>query len=360
MAWGFFRKLFGGGRAPCLGVDIGTTSIKIVEIIPEKTGARLANYGTLDTLGYLTRGTTALQASGLKIFEQEVGQYLLLLKNKMGVTTTRAVASLPSFAVFSTVLDLPPMPEKEIAQAIQFKARQYIPLPISSVSLDFTRITSGRVLVFAIPNDIIAKYKIIFKTAGLELVALEAEGVSLARAFGVPADENDAPILAIDIGARSTALTVMSRGMAYLTGQTDFSGATLTHAIATGLHVAEARAEELKRQRGVVNVGFGAEEELSTLLTPLVDAILNEAKRLRDRYVSAYGVPIKRALIAGGGANLPGIVQYAAKGLDMKVEKAFPFSRVTFPSAAELALTPLGPSLSVAVGAALRGINSYS
>ena len=107
----------------------------------------------------------------------------------------------------------------------------------------------------------------------------------------------------------------------------------------------------------MVNVGFGAEEELSTLLTPLVDAILNEAKRLRDRYVSAYGVPIKHALIAGGGANLPGIVEYAAKGLEMKVEKAFPFSRVKFAPEAELALTPLGPSLAVAIGAGLRGIS---
>lgn len=357
MAWGFFKKLLGGGQEPCLGVDIGTTSIKIVEIVPEKTGTRLANYGTLDTQGYLTRGTAALQASGLKIFEQEAGQYLALLKNKIGVETTRAVASLPSFAVFSTVLDLPPMPEKEIAQAVQFKARQYIPLPITSVSLDFTRVSPQRVLVFAIPNDIIAKYKAIFKTAGLILVALEAEGVSLARAFGVPTDKNNEPVLAIDIGARSTALTVMSRGMAYLTGQTDFSGATLTHAIATGLHVAEARAEELKRQRGVVNMGFGAEEELSTLLTPLTDAILNEAKRLRDRYVSAYGIPIKSALIAGGGANLPGIIEYAAKNLEMKVEKALPFSRVQFAPEAELALTQLGPSLAVAVGAALRGVS---
>ena len=356
MVGGFFKKLFGGGAVPCLGVDIGTTSIKIAEIIPEKTGARLGNYGMLETLGYMTRGTTALQASGLKIFEQEVGEYLKIVKDRMHTNTVRAVASLPSFSVFSTVIDLPPMPEKEIAQAVQFKARQYIPLPITTVSLDFTRISEQRVLVFAIPNDIIAKYKAIFKTAGLDLVALEAEGVSIARAFGTPLDTDSAPTLVIDIGARSTALTVIGRGTAYLTGQTDFSGATLTHAIATGLHVAPARAEELKRQRGVVHVGFGAEEELSTLLLPLVDAILNEAKRLRDRYVSAYGIPITRALIAGGGANLPGIVEYTAKGLAMKAEKALPFSRVQFPRESEIALTTLGPSIAVAIGAGLRGI----
>jgi len=356
MALGFFKKFFDGSRGPCLGVDIGTTSIKIAEIIPDKAGIRLANYGTLETLGYLVRGNTALQASGLKIFEQEVGQYLKIVKDRMHTNTVRAVASLPSFSVFSTIIDLPPMPEKEITQAVQFKARQYIPLPITSVSLDFTRISAQRMLVFAIPNDIVLKYKAIFKTAGLELIALEAEGVSIARAFGTPSDANDAPVLVIDIGARSTALTVVSRGMAYITGQTDFSGATLTHAIAAGLHVAEGRAEELKRARGVVNVGFGAEEELSTLLLPLLDAIFNEAKRLRDRYVSAYSVPIKNVLIAGGGANLPGITEYASKILEMKAEKAMPFNRVQFPPQSEIALTPLGPSLAVAIGAGLRGV----
>ena len=357
MALGFFKKLFGGAAGPCLGVDIGTTSIKIAEVVPDAAGARLGNYGTLETVSYLTRGNTALQASGLKIFEQEVGQYLKILKDRMHTNTVRAVASLPSFAVFSTIIDLPPMPEKEVVQAVQFKARQYIPLPITSVSLDFTRISPQRMLVFAIPNDIIAKYKAIFKVAGLELTALEAEGVSVARALSLPSDDNDAPALVIDIGARSTALTVVSRGIAYIAGQTDFSGATLTHAIAAGLHVAEGRAEELKRQRGVVNVGFGAEEELSTLLLPLVDAILNEAKRLRDRYVSAYGTPIKSVLIAGGGANLPGIVEYAGKSLEMRAGKAMPFSRVSFPPQSEIALTPLGPTLAVAVGAALRGIS---
>lgn len=356
MALGFFKKLFVPAPRPCLGVDIGTTSIKIAELIPEKTGPRLGNYGTLETLGYLTRGGAALQASGLKMFEQEVGQYLKTAKDRMHTNTVRAVAALPSFSVFSTMIDLPPMPEKEVAQAVQFKARQYVPLPITSVSLDFTRISPQRVLIFAIPNDIIAKYKMIFKTAGLELVSLEPEGVSLARAFGAPEDSNDAPTLVIDIGARSTALSVISRGMAYLTSQTDFSGATLTHAIAASLHVAESRAEDLKRRRGVVNVGFGAEEELSTLLLPLVDAILNEAKRLSERYLSAYGVPVKNALIAGGGANMPGIVEYAGKNLNMRVAKAMPFTRVQFPPQAEIALTQLGPSLAVAVGAALRGI----
>ena len=357
MTLDFFKKLFHAAPHPCLGVDIGTTSIKIAELIPDKAGVRLGNYGTLETLGYLTRGNMALQASGLKIFEQEVGQYLKIVKDRMHTNTVRAVASLPSFSVFSTIIDLPPMPEKEVAQAVQFKARQYIPLPITSVSLDFTRISQERVLVFAIPNDIIAKYKLIFKIAGLDLVALEAEGVSLARAFGVPTDVNDMPTLVIDIGARSTALSIISRGIAYLTSQTDFSGATLTHAIAAGLHVVEARAEELKRRRGVVNVGFGAEEELSTLLLPLVDAILNETKRFSERYLAAYGVQVKNALIAGGGAGLPGITEYAAKGLNMRVGKAMPFSRVQFPPQAEIALTLLGPSLAVAVGAGLRGIS---
>jgi len=61
-------------------------------------------------------------------------------------------------------------------------------------------------------------------------------------------------------------------------------------------------------------------------------------------------------LIAGGGANLPGITEYASKILEMKAEKAMPFNRVQFPPQSEIALTPLGPSLAVAIGAGLRGV----
>lgn len=361
MALGFFKKLFAGGSGMALGVDIGTTSIKVAELALENGAATLVNYGSLEALGYLERENTALQSSSLKIFEQEVVRYLAGLIAKTGIRTRTAVASLPAFAVFSTVLDIPPMPDAEVSQALQFKARQYIPLPISSVSLDWVRVAPQKVLLLAIPNDLIAKYKSIFSAAGLELAALEVEGVSMARALTkalppVPGQANDAdgPVLMIDIGSRSTGIFVAEGGLLQLAGQTDIAGAALTHGVSTGLGIAIRRAEDLKRERGLVSAGFGVDQELSTLLLPLVDGILQEAKRLAERYSSSYGKKVSRVVLAGSGANMPGLSEYAAKELSLPAEKANPFMHVIHSPSAEPFLIPLGPALSVAVGAALK------
>ncbi len=356
MAFGFFKKLMGGGTDYALGVDIGTTSIKMAELARENGATRLVNYGTLETLEYLERDNGAIQANSLKLFEQQTIRYVKTLADKAGIRTRRAVASLPAFAAFSTMLDIPPMPEKEIVQALQFKARQYIPLPISSVSLDFVRIGEQKVLLLAIPNDIIAKYKAIFKGAGFDLVALETEGVSLARALTLGDEEGAGPALVIDIGARSTGVSVAERGLLFLAGQTDFAGASLTHGVASSLGIAVRRAEDLKRERGLVSVGFGVDQELSTLLFPLADVILDEAKRLRERYSAAYGTDAKRIILTGGGANLPGLQDYVRKKFGLPVSKAVPYAGVAYPPSSESVLVPLGPMLAVAVGAAERGL----
>lgn len=361
MALGFFKKLFNSGSGAVLGVDIGTTSIKIAELALENGAATLVNYGTLEALGYLERENMALQSSSLKIFEQETVRYLVALLAKTGVRTRTAVASLPSFAVFSTVLDIPPMPDKEIAQALQFKARQYIPLPISSVSLDWVRVGPQKVLLLAIPNDLIAKYKSIFASAGLELAALEVEGVSMARSLtrsiqpgAGGSEQGDGPALVVDIGSRSTGIFIADDGLLELAGQTDIAGASLTHAISTGLGIAIRRAEDLKRERGLVSAGFGVDQELSTLLLPLVDGILQEAKRLAERYSSSYGKKVSRVILAGSGANMPGLPEYAAKELALPALRANPFTQVIHSPSAESFLVPLGPSIAVAVGAALK------
>ncbi len=354
MNFNFFKKLAGRGAQASLGVDIGTTSIKMVELRRADNKTTLVNYGILETQGYISRANNALQASTLKLFEDEAARYVQILLEKIKAQTRNAVASLPAFAVFSTVLDLPPMPDQEVAQALQFKARQYIPLPISSVSLDWVRIGEQKVLLLAIPNELIEKHRIIFQKAGLALTALEVEGFSLARAF-----LNTEPTLIIDIGARSTGLFVAAGGALQIMGQTDFSGASLTHAIASGLTIVPQRAEDLKREQGIVNTGFGGAQELSTLLLPLVDVILNEGKRVAERYHVAYGNAVKRVIFSGGGAHLPGLEEYAKRQFDgIAIEKAFPFKTLTYSAQTEAMLMSLGPRLAVATGAALRGVSN--
>ncbi len=243
-----------------LGVDIGTTSIKIVEVKNGKERPRVVNYGLLESSGYLARANQAFQTSTLKLFDGEVVELLKVLIRSMGTGTRDAVASLPVFSVFTTVLDFPKMDEKEIGKAIVYQAKQYVPLPLTEVALDWLKVgefTDGKgfvhqkILLISVPHEQIKKYQAMFHAAGLNLVALEIESLSLARTLG----GDPTPTLIVDIGSRSTNIVFFEHGSLIWNTQSDFGGASLTQALATSLGVNPLRAEELKKERGILGVG---------------------------------------------------------------------------------------------------------
>lgn len=357
----FFKKAFPLSRG-VLGVDIGTTSIKIVEMTAGKNKPQLINYCVLEDLGHLERPNTAFQTSTLKLFDQEIIYYLKLMMKKAGFRTNKVVAALPTFAAFTTIIEMPLMSPEEVATTLTFKAKQYVPLPTTAITLDWVKVKEGedekgnkkqQIFLIAITNDQIEKYKRIFKEADLNLVALEIEGFSLARALTLTSDD---PTLVIDLGARSTGFFAAQAGALQLSGQTDFASASLTRAISSGLGINGRRAEDLKKQRGLIEIGLGPEQELSTLIRPILDVIISEAKRLKENYGNSYRQEIKKVVLAGGGAQLLGVADYFKKELDLPVAKADPFSALLYPAKVDILVKSLGVTLPVAVGAALKNI----
>lgn len=354
----FFKKALPIGRS-VLGVDIGTTSIKITEIeFSGKGKPALVNYSILEDLGHLERPNTALQTSALKLFDKEIVSYLQLMVKRAGFRSKLAVASLPSFSTFTTIIDMPPMSDEEIAKTLAFKARQYVPLPASMISLDWVRAKEGssggetnKIFLIAITNDQINKYKLIFANAGLNLVALEVEGFSLARSLTI-GEIN--PVLIVDIGGRSTGLFVGQSGILQFSGQTDFASASLTRAVASGLGINNRRADDLKKQRGLIDVGLGPEQELSTLMRPILDVIINEARRVKENYENSYRQEIKKIVLTGAGAQLLGVESYFAKELGLTTQQADPFDLIAHPEKVAVLVKALGVTLSVSIGAALK------
>lgn len=354
----FWQSIFGG--ATSLGVDIGTTSIKMAEVIESSSIYRLKNYGLLESYGHLERLNDALQTSSLKLFEKEIVGLLKTLLDKVKPTTKNVVASIPPFSSFVTLLEMPVMNDSEISKSMPFQARQYIPLPVSEVAIDWLKvgekedengIKKQQVLLISVPNDQISKYQMIFKAAGLKLISLEIEGLSLTRML-INGDQTATIIL--DIGARSTNMLISDQGHLKLSAQTDFAGGTFTQAVASGLNINVSRAEELKKLRGLL--GSGGEYELSTLMLPYLDAIIGEAKRLKSRYETDYAGKIERVILTGGSANLLGLTDYVTEQLGLPASKANPFSRVSYPDNLEPIIGELGPVFSVALGLAIRGL----
>ena len=357
---GIFKSFRQGVFPAYLGVDIGTTSIKAVEVKQGKQRPEVVNYAILESSGYLSRANQVLQTSTLKLFEKEVVELLKILVKEMGPTTTAVVASIPTFNTFMTVLDFPDMSSADLDKAMVYQVKQYVPLPISEVVIDWIKVGESKddqgfkhqqILLISIPKEQINKYQRIFKLAGLTPGELEIEGLSLARVFG---GTDPTPTVVVDIGSRSTNIAFLEGGQLRLNSQCDFAGASFTQALATSLSINPLRAEELKKEKGIV--GTGPNHELSTIMLPFLDAIINEVKKACYKYGTQFPAAqkLERVVLAGGGANLLGLEPYMEREMGMPTVKAAPFSKFEYQPAMAPFVQELNPVLTVALGLALK------
>lgn len=358
MAFNFLETIFKSNAY--LGVDIGTTSIKVVELVKTKGLPFLRNYGFLESYGHLERPNNAIQTSSLKMLENETVDLLRVMAKHTKSSARNAIASLPSFSAFTTLLEMPLMPDGDTSKIMGFQAKQYIPLPISSVTIDWLRVGEKKnengdrvqqILLVSVPNEIITKYKNIFKAAGLNLLALEIEGLSVARILTSGIKEDT---LIVDIGSRSTSIYIAQDGNLKFSGQTDFAGGSLTQTISSGLNIRIRRAEDLKKMRGLT--GTGGEYELSTLMMPILDVIINEVERVRNNFEKNYSEKIESVILTGGGANLLGIEKYFEGQMNLPVKKADPLSKISYPQEMEPIIKEISPYLTVALGLGVKEV----
>ncbi len=346
------------GRTSYIGVDVGTVSIKAAEINSMGEKHSLLNYGSISLTGYLDRPNNVIQTSSLKVSDTETAKILKALVDKMGMKNRAAVAMLPAFSAFTSLVTIPSMSVKETAQAVPFQARTVIPISVSEVAIDWIPVGEyddekgsrmQKIFIIGVPNDNLAIYQSLFKKAGLDLKMAEIEAVSLARSL-TKKDEGD--VLILDIGALSSSITIAGQGLPKYAAQTDFAGNSLTQALSKGLGISIKRAEALKRQRGLM--GMGGEYGLSTLMLPFLDVILNEVRRVKTVYEEDYLGKVTKMLLIGGGSELPGLKDYVSKQFDLPVEKANPFSGIVFDSRIASITPSLSTNFSGAIGAGMR------
>ena len=339
-----------------LGLDIGTTSIKIAELSQKGDRLRLENYGVLESKEYLEHPNQAIQTSSLKLVEKEAAPLVRGLLNEMGTKSRLAVVSVPAFSVFVTPLEMPLISLEETAKSIPFQAKQYIPLPISEVAIDWFRIEEfddsrgqrlQRILLIGVPKELIARYKTLCHEVGLKIQALEIETLALVRAL-----QSLDLVLIVDVGGQSSNIAISDKGILKYNSQSDYGGFYLTQALSRSLGISAHRAEELKRRRGLL--GSGGELELSTLMPPFIDVIIQDVKHAMDMYERRYGSRPEKLLLTGGGANLLGIEKYIVSQMGLKLVSPQLFGSLDYPPGLEPTLKSLTNSLSVAVGLAKR------
>lgn len=359
------KRIFGGfgGARAMLGVDIGTSALKAVELRRGSQLPALGGYAMLDNQAHLLRASGAIQSSSVKLSAAQLTELLRLARARGGFQSSTAVASVPPFVAFTAIVDLPQMQERELAAAIAFQARQYIPVPIEQVSLQWLRIGQTKdaqgfaheqVMLSAVPLEYVELCRGAFGAAGLTLASLEVEALALVRGAIGP---DQTPTLVVDVGAQSMAVMVAERGQLTFVEQADIGGATVTQALAASLGLNPIRAEMMKRERGLVATGPG--RELAAVTLPAVDTMISEIKKAIYGYESRLQkrIPVERVLLTGGGANLKGIESQLATVLQLPTAHAAPLYRLEYPASLEPLVPELNPALACAVGLALPAVS---
>lgn len=340
-----------------LGVDIGTSSIKIAEVSQKGKSFSLDNYGMLETKDYLNQSNLALQNSSLDIEEGEASRLLKVLLNEMNPQSKTALVSIPSFSSFVTLLDMPLLSQEEIAQSIQYQARQYIPMPMSEVSVDWYTVDRyknekgkdfQRILLVGIPKKTISSFKNILNEAGLKTVMMELDTIALVRSFS----SFNSPTLVVDIGAQSTTISVTEGHRVKFTSQTDYGGVHLTRSISKSLDLDMERSDKLKQKRGLL--GEGGQSELSTLIMPFLDVIIQEVNYVVGNYENRYGKEVKQIVLVGGASNLLGIEDYFSEQLDLQIVPSDSLVNIDYPTSIEPAVKKLKKKLPISIGLAKK------
>jgi len=361
--WNFIQTLL---PKKFLGIDIGTSYVKMVEMYRFGHQRKLENYGQISASVLYDKPFRTFDKNTLFLSNKDVARAIKAVKEEAGIKTQKVVFSIPDFSTFFTNFTLPPMTREELPQAIRYEAKQYVPLPLSEVTLDWQIIddkplangkTGYRILLVAAPNEIISQYQEIAKLSQLELFSLEAETFSLMRAL--IGEEEKRPIALIDIGAQSTTCTIVDKRALKSSHSFDISGNDLTSIIAKALNIDFAEAEKLKKQYGIkvltAEEGQNA-QNIRAVLVPLIDMVLREIQGIFSSFSQQEKKEIQKVIIAGGTALLPGLKDYFKESLQKEVEIANPFKNIFYPPVLEDVLREMGPSYSIAVGTALRGL----
>ena len=342
-----------------LGVDLGATSIKIVELKEEAGRARLLTYGyTEQSIGYPEKEFTETPERAIDLIKK--------ISVKARTVSKQAVAALPSASVFSSVINIPAAPGKDLAEAVRWEAKKIIPLPLEEMILDWKVLTpetaagvtapavpqkTTRVLLTAAAKNLVKKYLDIFKGAGLNLVSLETETFALVRSL-VGVDKST--VIVVDMGAASTAISIIENGVPFLNRSLNVGGINITKEVAASLGIDFNQAEQMKYD---VGMSPGAGGGVSKIVERALSMLLNEIKYCANIYQNqegGSGKKIEKVILTGGGALLPNFVEYLSGALNMRVYAGNPWARIIYPEELRPILDQVGPKFSVAIGLAMR------
>lgn len=351
--WG----LFGSDQNRCVGVDIGTSGIKIVELKHNlrKKEIELQNYVLI---GF--RENLPQEEKEKRITKDEVSRLLRTALKEGKIKTRNASFSIPAFSSFISFVTMPRVRKDEIRKTLTAEAQKFIPVSLEEVVLGWEVIDEPdqkeianirdqnkmKVLLLAVPRDIVTRYKEIAEMSGLKLKNLEVEAFPLLRSLTTNYQKT---FVILDIGSRVCNILVVSNGSLRGARNIGVGGNDLTEILSRSIDITYDRAEELKRNEGLLS------KQVADLLTPAIGNIIDELKRVVGVYKSKNpNKEIEEIVLSGGTANMKGIAELFYNSLGINTVIGDPWKKLTVDEKVKPIIASKGASFSISIGLALK------
>ncbi len=336
-----------------VGIDIGSKTIKIVELRKEGNAFALSASGIV---GY--SGAAVEKMNDEKEFAA-LGAIIKKLHAEAGVSSRDVAISLPEPQVFTRTIKFPLLTDSEIASAVKWESEQYIPIPVSEAIIQHTILERNEkatppevlVLLVAAPRTVVEKYTNVIQAAGLNTIAIETELIAMTRAL---APEGRTVIL-LDLGANSTDIAIAKNGLLSFSRSIPIAGEAFTRAVSQTLGVSPVQAEEYKKTYGLE--GKELEGKIKGALDPVLRMIVDEIKKAVNFYqTEEKGEQPSEIVISGGTSGMPQIVTALSSLVGMEVSVANPFLKVQIDPEVAKKIAAFAPLYAVSVGLAMREI----
>ena len=362
-----FKNFFSKSDTNVIGIDVGSSAIKIVQLAKVKGRAVLKTYGSLALGPYA--GLTIGQATNLS--HDRIGEAIKDVMKESNVTTKNSGISIPLRSSLVSLIEMPALPEAKLREMIPIEARKFIPVPISEVALDWWIIPKEEdksfdfeveakesnlirrdktdVLLVSIHNEVLQGYSSIVQAAGLHATFFEIEMFATIRSL---VDREIAPVMIFDMGASSTKIYIAERVVVKESHIINKGSQDITISISKGLQVTIEKAEKIKR-----NLGEGSQADQKSVYDIIgltLDYIFSETGSLMVAYQKKHNKSISKVYLTGGGVAMKGFFEMARSRFETEVLLGDPFNKVDAPVFLADLLKQTGLDFAVAVGIALR------
>jgi type IV pilus assembly protein PilM len=350
-----------GKKKSIVGLDIGSSCVKAVELAPSGSGWRLERFGLAPLPPEaIVQGSFMNAPAITNAVREAIGRGRIKAKD--------VATSVSGHAVIVKKIALPAQTPEELNETIRWEAEQYIPFDVNEVNIDHQILGQDSiggqmdVLLVAAKKDLINDYRTVISDAGLNLVVMDVDAFALGNQYEVNYAPGDGQVVAlVDIGAAVINLNVMNGRVPSFTRDVTSGGNQYTEEIQKTLNISFEEAELIKvgGKAGGTSKDV-VPQEVEQAMREVSETLMGELLRSLDFYrATTSSAPIEKVLLAGGSARIPGIDRIFQEKIEIPVEVMDPFRRVQVAHGAgdEVQLRELAPSLCVAVGLALRGRN---